>query len=143
MAASGAEKFVLDTSALFCLKQDEEGAAEVESILEKAGKSGRVYTSFASWMEYFYVTYRELGRERAYRAYLELKMLPLHVVESEESLGLLAGELKATYPLSFADAWVAATAIQWEARLVHKDPEFELIGKRVPLHSLPYKKKQR
>lgn len=134
-------KYVLDTSALFCLKDNEDGADEVIKILERAGKAQPVYLSFASSMEYFYVVYHELGREEAYRAFLELKMLPLEVVESNESLRLAAGEIKTHFSLSFADAWIAATAEHFNAELVHKDPEFEVLSNRLSLKTLPYRKR--
>ncbi|MCP4110600.1 MAG: type II toxin-antitoxin system VapC family toxin [Desulfobacteraceae bacterium] len=47
------------------------------------------------------------------------------IVESTQELGLIAGTLKAVDRISFADTWVAATAIFYDAVLVHKDPEFE------------------
>lgn len=135
------KSYTLDTSALFCLKDNEEGADEVEKILKSGPASQGVYVSFVSFMEYFYVIYQERGREEAYRAYLELKMLPLKIVESNESLRLLAGEIKALFNLSFADAWVAATAECLGAELVHKDPEFEGLSKRLFLRNLPYRKR--
>ena len=142
MPMAGAERYVLDTSALFCLKDNEAGAEEVVKLLERTGKRGGVYVSFAAMMEYFYITYMELGRESAYQSYLELKMLPIQVVESEESLRLAAGEIKASFSLSFADAWIAATAESLGAWLVHKDPEFEVLDKRLSLKPLPYKNKK-
>lgn len=139
--AAASSPYVLDTSALFCLKDNEAGAEEVVKILERAREAHPVFVSFASLTEYFYVIYQELGRDEAYRAYLELKMLPLEVVESDESLRLLAGEIKALFSLSFADAWIAATAEHLGAELVHKDPEFENFSKRLSLKPLPYRKR--
>ena len=130
---------VLDTSALFCLKQNEEGAGEVERVLRKLP----VYLSFVSLTEYFYIVYQKQGRAEAYRAYLELKMMPIEVVESSERLRLLAGEIKALFPLSFADVWVAATAESLGAELLHKDPEFEALSGRLVLNPLPYKAKSK
>ena len=133
--------YVLDTSALFCLRDNEEGAAQVDKIISHAGNSSPVYVCFASLMEYFYIVYQEKGKEDAFRAYLELKMLNLQIVESDETLRLKAGEIKANFNLSFADAWIAGTAELCNAFLVHKDPEFEPLGKRIHLKSLPYKKR--
>ena len=50
------------------------------------------------------------------------------------------GKLKATHRISFADAWVAATAMMLGAILVHKDPEFEELEDEVEMLRLPYKK---
>ncbi|MHB8167515.1 MAG: PIN domain-containing protein [Sulfuricella sp.] len=47
-----------------------------------------------------------------------------------------ASSIKAVHPLSLADAWIAASALELGATLVHKDPEFEslpgLIEERLP-----------
>lgn len=128
---------VLDTSALFCLRDNEDGAGKVESVL----RHKTVYLSFVSLTEYFYILYQKQGRDEAYRAYLELKIMPVTIVESNESLRLLAGEIKALFPVSFADAWVAATAESLGVELIHKDPEFESLSDRLVLNPLPYKAK--
>jgi len=49
--------------------------------------------------------------------------------------------LKARYRMSFADAFIAATAIHLDAILVHKDPEFEALKAILRTESLPYKHK--
>ena len=135
------ELWVLDTSALFCLKQDEPGASVVERILRESGPGGKVYASFMSFMEFYYILEKTEGESRARQGYLELKQLPLRVVESDEELALIAARIKAATPLSVADAWVAATAERLGAVLVHKDPEFEPLKNRIALQHLPYKNK--
>jgi predicted nucleic acid-binding protein len=52
---------------------------------------------------------------------------------------LSAGILKAQYRLSFADAFIAATAIHLDAVLIHKDPEFEALRSVLQMEILPYK----
>jgi predicted nucleic acid-binding protein len=49
-----------------------------------------------------------------------------------------AAVIKATHPLSVADAWIAATALEMEVTLVHKDPEFEHLPELLQ-ERLPYK----
>ncbi len=132
--------YVLDTSALFCLKDDEEGAAKVENILADAGNDRcQALVSFMSLMEYLYITLMRYGEDLARKAYLELSLLPITIVESNEELGLIAAEFKANHNLSVADAWIAATAKLFTATLVHKDPEFEAIHRSVNYLALPYK----
>ena len=111
--------WALDTSALLCLKEDEPGADFVEAVLREHGKGGRVFISFISLMEYSYILRRERGEAQARRGYLELKQLPLFVIESDEELGLAAARIKAGSKLSVADAWIAATAERIGATLVH------------------------
>lgn len=136
---SPAESFVLDTSALLCLKEDEPGAAEVEALLRRHGNKDAVYVSFMSVMELAYILEQEQGEAAARQGVLQLKQLPVRVVESDEPLGLAAARLKAGHKLSVADAWVAATAERLGATLVHKDPEFESLAGLIPLKALPPK----
>jgi predicted nucleic acid-binding protein len=136
---TAAPKFVLDTSALISFKENEPGADDVDRILREAGPKHRVYVSFMTLMEFFYIVQQEQGESTARRSYLELKQLPLHVVESDEELGLAAARIKASHRLSVADAWVAATAERLGAILVHKDPEFEPLQRTLTLQPLPYK----
>ncbi|MBI4371230.1 MAG: type II toxin-antitoxin system VapC family toxin [Elusimicrobia bacterium] len=135
----GAETFVLDTSALLCLKQDEPGVAEVEALLHHAGRRGAVFISFMSVMELAYVLEQEEGEAAARQGIVQLKQLPVRVVESDEPLGLAAARIKAGHKLSVADAWIAATAERLGAVLVHKDPEFEPLAKLIRLRALPLK----
>lgn len=134
-----AETFVLDTSALLCLKENEPGASEVEAVLRRQGKRGTVFVSFMSIMELAYILEQEQGEAAAREGVLQLKQLPLQVVESDEPLGLAAARIKAGHRLSVADAWIAATAERLGATLVHKDPEFDSLGKIIRLKSLPPK----
>ncbi len=139
MHAVPAEIFVLDTSALLCLKEDEPGASEVESTLRREGKKGAVFISFMSIMELANILEQEQGEAAARQGVLQLKQLPLQVVESDEPLGLAAARIKAGYKLSVADAWIAATAERLGATLVHKDPEFGPLANLIRMRALPSK----
>lgn len=134
-----AETFVLDTSALLCLKENEPGAAEVEAILRQHGKKEMVFISFMSVMELAYILDQEQGEMASHQGILQLKQLPLRIVESDEPLGLAAARIKAGHKLSVADAWIAATAERLGATLVHKDPEFAPLAKLIRLRALPLK----
>ena len=136
-------RYLLDTSALFALFQEEPGAHEVEGILResRAGKA-KTLVSFVSFVEVFYRLIQTVGVERAQETYANMKMLPIEKVGSEEPLELEAGELKAKYRLSLADAFIAATARLHHAKLVHKDPELEALATAVSLMPLPYKQKK-
>ena len=136
---AASEAWLLDTSALLCLRHNEAGASEVEWIVRSYGKAERVFVSFISLMEFYYMVQRKEGESEARRAYLQLKQLPVRVVESDEELGLASAKIKATTKLSFADAWIAATAQRLEANLVHKDPEFDQVPGTLLHHRLPYK----
>ena len=48
-------------------------------------------------------------------------------------------ELKAAHKVSFADAFLAATAQRLDATLVHKDSDFDALKGIIKLHPLPPK----
>ncbi|MBU4372944.1 MAG: type II toxin-antitoxin system VapC family toxin [Thermodesulfovibrionales bacterium] len=134
------KSYVLDTSAIFTLTKAEEGSDVVEDILNMAKKGkDSVYLSFISFMELYYVTWQEKSEDAARELIILVKSLPVHRVDSNERLTLSAGRLKANHRLSVADAFIAATAIEKGAVLVHKDPELEVISKYTETIELPYK----
>ena len=69
--------------------------------------------------------------------------LALPIVWVHESPGLLkrAAALKAGHPISLADAWIAAAALEQGAVLINKDPEFRVVG--VVQEELPLKMRRR
>lgn len=72
-----------------------------------------------------------------------LKQLPVTFINAmDEPTLLTASRIKARHQLSFADAIIAAIAFQQQAILLHKDPEYEMIGDQVSLEALPYKGKE-
>lgn len=134
------KSYVLDTSAIFTLTKAEEGSDVVEDILNMAKKGkDSVYLSFISFMELYYVTWQEKSEDAARELIILVKSLPVHRVDSNERLTLSAGRLKANHRLSVADAFIAATAIEKGAVLVHKDPKLEVISKYTETIELPYK----
>lgn len=133
-------RYVLDTSAILALREDEEGADKVESLLRQ-GESGNleVYAPFMMYMEAYYRVWQIEGPSAARSVYGELRALPIQSVELSESLLLQAGGIKAQYRVSLGDAWILATAQMVGGILVHKDPDMEQAAERVQLKSLPYK----
>jgi predicted nucleic acid-binding protein len=133
-------RYILDSSALFALFEDEEGAETVQNLLERAYKQDiLVFISFVSYMEVFYITYQEAGEKQAQFQARLIDKLSITRVDSSQELGLIAGKLKAIHRISFADAWIAATAVMLGAILVHKDPEFEELENKLEMLKLPYK----
>ncbi len=132
--------YVLDSSAFLTFFEDEKGAETVQKLLESAKKEEIIiFVCFATFTEVFYITFREQGQEEARKRVKLMNRLAITRIESSEELGLIAGRLKAANKLSFADAWIAATAVLYDSTLVHKDPEFEQLENEVKVLKLPYK----
>ena len=118
--------YVLDTSAILTLRDDEPGAEQVADLLysSEQGKA-KVLISFISLMEVLYRVWKDEGEQEGRLAYEQVQSLPLTIIHETSPLLEKAAAIKATRRLSLADAWIAATAIMEKAILVHKDPEFQ------------------
>jgi ribonuclease VapC len=130
------DSFVLDTSALLTLWNDEEGADSVDHLLRSGAQ---VYVSFMSFMEGRYRLWKNAGRAESEEFSKYLDLLPVRRMNITEPIFERAIEIKATNSLSVCDSWIVATAVSTDSILVHKDPEFEQVGAIVKLETLPYK----
>ena len=117
--------FCLDTSAILTLRDDEPGAERVAMVLEGPDPC---FVCFVTRMEVLYRVWKDEGERSGRLAYEQLQSLPIQWVDQTEPLLLEASRIKASHPLSVADAWIAATALLGQATLLHKDPEFEAIA---------------
>lgn len=122
------KRYLLDTSALLTLRDDEPGAARVSEVLQQAAKGkARCYGCFMSLMEVLYRVWRDETEASGRLAYQQCLALPMEWVRDSDALLLKAAEMKALYSLSLADAWIAACALEQGATLIHKDPEFHVL----------------
>jgi predicted nucleic acid-binding protein len=131
-----ADRYLLDTSAILVLMEDEDGADRVEGIL----REGEVILPFPVLLETYYISLQERSEPVADERYTLLRHLSATEIWSvDEPTLLTAARLKARFRLSLADALIAAFAVRKDAVLVHKDPEFEALGKQVRQEILPYR----
>ncbi len=116
--------------------EQEEGAVRVREVLEQHP----ILIPWLSLLEVMYITQRELGEKEALIRYALLKRLDATFVwEVDEAILLTAARLKATHRLSLADSIIAAIAIQHQAILLHKDPEYAALQGVVQMEALPYR----
>lgn len=123
------KRYLLDTSALLTLRDDEQGADRVANLLHQAQRQ-RVccLACFITLMEVLYRVWKDEGEQEGRLAYEQCKALPIDWIHEDQALLETAAEIKAKHQLSLADAWIGACAILKDATLVHKDPEFEALG---------------
>ncbi|MEY2427195.1 MAG: hypothetical protein QOJ40_80 [Verrucomicrobiota bacterium] len=135
-----ADSFLLDTSAFITLADKEPGFDRVQSLL-KAAKRGEVdlHASFVTLTEVRYILTYDRGEEKAARISAAIRKFPVQWHHSDDALCEEAAKLKAAHKVSFADAFVAATAKRLDATLVHKDPELDALKGVIKLHPLPPK----
>ena len=134
------DRYVFDSSAFLTLFEKEDGVLTIRDLLFKAlNDQIDIFASFVSYTEIFYTTYQREGEQIALQRFDMMNKLKIIRVDSSIELSLKAGKLKAIHKLSFADAWIAATALMLDAILVHKDPEFICLKDDIKMLELPYK----
>lgn len=132
-------RYLLDTSALLTLRDNEAGADRVAEVLRLAGTgSTKCFGCFITLMEIHYRVWKDEDKAAGQLAYRQCLALPIEWVPQSEPLLVKSAEFKALFPISIADAWIAACASEQGAVLLHKDPEFKplpVLQELLPLKS--------
>jgi ribonuclease VapC len=132
-------RYLLDTSALLTLRDDEAGADRVADLLALAQRGeASCLGCFITLMEVLYRVWKDEGEHAGRLAYEQCLSLPIEWMHETAELLQRAAAMKAGNRLSLAEAWIAASAQMSGGILVHKDPEFESLG--LVQEPLPYKK---
>ena len=137
------KRIILDTSAILTYFEGEEGKEIVGKLLiRSASHKIELSIPFSAAIEFYYINFNSQGEETANQRFAMLMSLPVGVLKSiNEPYMVQAGRLKASYPISFADALIAAYVYLENASLVHKDPEYLTLEKEIDLITLPLKNK--
>lgn len=131
--------YLLDTSALLALRDNEPGADRVAELLESSARGEHTcHACFMTQMELLYRIWKDEGELAGRTAFSQCLALPIIWLHESPELLELAASIKACFPLSLADAWIAAAAQHLDAVLVHKDPEFERVTV-IQQELLPYR----
>ena len=132
-------RYVLDTSAVLTVLNNEEGTEIVLSLLEDA-RSGEtaVYLPFMTLMELEYLSLRKCSQEETRRMLNLVEAWPVKIEHSTEEWLHEAARIKALGLVSMADAWICGLARLLDAELVHKDPEYDAVPALKTLQ-LPYR----
>jgi predicted nucleic acid-binding protein len=131
--------YVLDTSALLTVLNNEPGVEAVLDVLEAAGSGEvRVYLPFMALMELEYLSLRQRSREATRGILTLVEAWPVEIEESTQEWRHEAARVKAIASISLADAWICGLACLMDAELVHKDPEYDGVPGLRALQ-LPYK----
>lgn len=126
---------VLDSWALVAFFEDEASSANtVEELLHNAARERhRLYLSVVNWGEIYYSTIRRASQADADARALEIASLPIDIIGVADDLKLTrqASIFKATYRISYANAFAAALAKEKKAELVTGDPEFKALEREI------------
>jgi PIN domain nuclease of toxin-antitoxin system len=103
---------VLDACALIAFLNDEDGAEEVEKLLQEGERRpGSLLLHEVNLLEVYYGIYREESEAMARQVLRRIADLPIEVVRGlAEQVFFQAGKWKATYGVSLADSIALAEA---------------------------------
>ena len=119
-------RYILDSYALLAYFQAEPVGAKVRNILKEASAGATAtFLSVISLGEIYYIIARKRGEEKAGEITELISRLPVGLVDATKERVLAAARLKAQHPVSYADAFVVAAAIEFTAIIVTGNPEFK------------------
>ena len=90
----------------------------------QAGEA-RALMTWVNVGEVAYIVQRRWGVGRMYQVLGNLEASGIEFIPVGRDLALSAAEIKANYPLAFADAFSAALAMDVKGTLITGDPEFD------------------
>ena len=117
--------YMFDSHALLTFFQNETGANIVYEILRKSIKEhiDRL-VCVINLGEIIYITKRMFGDQKKIEILGRIHQLGVKVLPVSDTLVYQAAEIKAEYPISYADCFVIACAQEHNATIVTGDPEF-------------------
>ncbi len=119
---------VLDSFAILTFLNREPGHETVKQLLRQASNHHiKLYINQINVGECFYIIHRARSAKTAEDFLVTLQTLPIEVIGNNFQDVIEAARIKAQYPLSYADAFVIATAIKLEFPVLTGDPEFKQV----------------
>jgi ribonuclease VapC len=122
-------RYLFDSHALLAFFQKEDGAQVVAEILGKAiSHDIELFVCAINVGEMLYLAKRRFGDQMKLQLLAKLQQLGFQILSVPDSLVYQAAEIKADYPISYADCFALVCAINNSAVLVTGDPEFKKVS---------------
>jgi len=126
--------YLFDAFPLLCWLQEEPGYQLIDDLLTEAetGKSS-ISIHIINLGEVFYRLWRVSGMKRAEEILDKIRLLPIQILSISDEEVMEAAKIKAKYPISYADAFAVAKALQSGATIVTGDPEYKKVSKTIEI----------
>jgi ribonuclease VapC len=129
MSDSARKPHLLDSFALLAFLNREQGSAKVQELLQRARASGEpLLMNEINVGEVYYIIAKGRSLDQAEAFLRRFETLPIQRLANIFPEILEAAKLKAQFPISYADAFVVATAQRSQAVVVTGDPEFRAVA---------------
>jgi predicted nucleic acid-binding protein len=120
--------YLFDSHAILAFFQREDGADVVAEILTRSREQNLPrFICMINLGEIVYLTKRRFGDAKKIEVLAHIHQLDFELLPLPDSLILQAAELKAQYPMSYADCFALACALEKSAAIVTGDPEFRAV----------------
>ena len=128
------KNYLFDAFPLLCWLQEEPGYELIDDLLTEAesGKSS-ISMHIINLGEVFYRLCRVSGTKQGEEILEKIRMLPIQILSISDEEVMAAAKIKAQYPISYADAFAVAKALQSGAMVVTGDPEYKKVSKIVEI----------
>ncbi len=128
------KNYLFDAFPLLCWLQEEPGYELVDNLLTEAetGKSS-ISMHIINLGEVFYRLCRVSSMKRGEEILEKIRLLPIRILSISDEEVMAAAKIKAKYPISYADAFAVAKALQSGAMVVTGDPEYKKVSKIVEI----------
>ena len=129
--------FVLDAFAMLAYLQRERGSERVRDLLSTGQEDSSVIMNAINIGEVYYILAQERpAGEADFFIDLIVPALNIRVELNDVQDVIAAARIKAAHPLSYADAFAAATAQKHAAVLLTGDPDFKHVEKSIDIEWL-------
>jgi len=128
------DQYILDSYAVLALLGKEPGHDRVFELLNRS-KKGKAWVAM-TWVnvgEVAYIVQRRWDISHVHQILANLESSKVVFVEVEQQLALKAADLKADFPIAYADAYAAALAEMKGAVLITGDPEFKVLENKLSI----------
>lgn len=130
--------YVLDSYALFVYFQGEPGKERVREIFHEVSDAQQpALMTLINLSEVLYGYERRHGPDAAKHVLGVIDQLPIQLLPADRDTAIAAAQVKASYPMSLADAFAAAVALRNRFPLVTGDAEFKPVEPLVKIDWLP------
>ncbi len=130
-------QYILDSYSILAFLRKEPGHERMFELLKNAEMgSASALMTWVNLGEVAYIVQRRWGISRVPEVLAHLESSGVEFVEVGQDLALKAAELKADYPMAYADSFAAGLAELKGGVLVTGDPEFKQLEGRLPIEWL-------
>ena len=127
--------FLFDSHALLAFFQSEKGAEKVLEFLKKSNKNGiEPLICVINLGEILYLTKRRFGDAKKIEILGRIHQLSFNIIPATNDLVFEAAEIKADYPISYADSFAVACAREQSAEIITGDPDFKKVEHLAKIH---------